>query len=97
MNFHKLLALSLLKKCTIVGSFFSANKKYLIKEILIVSAYAISCLKINRLIMTPIILSLIILPICLFLMDFLPNKLSQCHFNQSELTVNNIQNQDIQI
>jgi len=67
MDLDKLFALSWLKKYTIIGAFIQEDKKYLLKEIFIISLYAVICLKINRIIIWPISLIVCILPISFLL------------------------------
>jgi len=61
MNYDKLLFLAWLKKYTLIGSFFVKDKKFLLKESAFVSAYAVTCLNVNHLIIWPLGLSAVIL------------------------------------
>ena len=54
------MALSIVKKSTLVGSFFCNDKKYFLKEFLFVAAYGISCLNINHTILWPLSLSVVL-------------------------------------
>lgn len=66
---------SWLKKYTIVGGFFSNDKKYLLKEFFFISVYAVTCLSINRITLWPVGLSVIVLLGCFLLFDVFIRKM----------------------
>lgn len=69
VDYNKIIAVSYLKKYTLIGSCFQEDKKYLLKEFLFVSVYAVMSLNINHVIMWPVALSLALLPIVFLLWD----------------------------
>lgn len=77
MQHNRVLALSWVKKYSLVGAFFNEDKKYLLKEFVFVAAYAAACLHINHIILWPVALSLLFLPVTFLLYDLL---LKKAHF-----------------
>lgn len=62
-NFDRLFAISWLKKYTLVGTCFNENRKYLVKEFFIMSIYAVTCLKINKIILWPVAFAVFLIPL----------------------------------
>ena len=56
------MATSWLKKYSIVGTMMFSDRKYLAKELLIISVYGVACLKINRITLWPVALLTFLLP-----------------------------------
>lgn len=75
MDYNKLIAISFLKKYTLIGSFFSPDKKYLLKEMLMISTYTVACLGINHIIIWPLALVSVVVPSCFLLFDILLKKI----------------------
>jgi hypothetical protein len=69
VGFDRLFAVAWLKKYSLVGGCLNSNRKYLLKELLIVSVYAVTCLKINHIILWPVAFSLFLLPMLFVLLE----------------------------
>lgn len=94
VNFDRLFALSWFKKYSFVGTCLNENRKYLVKEFFIMSIYAVTCLKINRVILWPAAFSLFLLPFVFVVLELLVPVLDK-NFAQEEAkaknqTVNNM-------
>lgn len=63
INFSKVFAVSWLKKYTFLGAMFNHNRKFLITELFIISIYAVTCLKINKIIIWPVAFITFLLPL----------------------------------
>ena len=66
-----------LKKCTLVGGVVCDEKKYLLKEMLVLGAMGICCLGINQVIIWPVALSAAILLLSYVLLDVLVKKVTE--------------------
>lgn len=58
------------KKYTILCSFLSSEKKYLLKEYLIISSFGLACFKINHVIVWPVSFTLFMLPLSVLFLDW---------------------------
>lgn len=74
-NFDKIIAVSWLKKYTLVGACLFRDKKYLLKEFLFIAAYAVSCLGINRIVLWPLALSIAVMVSVFILFDVVLKKI----------------------
>ena len=63
IDYQRTLLISWFKKYSFVGAYFEADKKYLLKEFLFMSSYAVTSLSINRFIIWPIAFSSFLLPV----------------------------------
>lgn len=75
INYNKLIALSWLKKFTMIGALLNEDRKYLLKELLIISAYSVTCLKINRIILWPVAFTLFLVPVVFLLYEVVSKKM----------------------
>lgn len=75
INYNKLIALSWLKKFTLVGALLNEDKKYLLKELLFASAYSVTCLKINRILLWPVTFALFLVPVVFLLYEVVSKKM----------------------
>lgn len=71
MGFDRLFAMACFKKYSLVGGCLNPYRKYLLKELFIVSVYAVTCLKINHIILWPVAFSLFLLPMAFVLLEVL--------------------------
>lgn len=71
------MALSVLKKYTLVGGFFCRDKKYLLKEFLFIGAYGVACLSINHIIIWPVGFSVLLFFITFVLWDVVLKKVEE--------------------
>ena len=71
------MAISVLKKYTLVGGFFCRDKKYLLKEFLFIGAYGVACLSINHIIIWPASLSVFLFFITFVLWDVVLKKVEE--------------------
>lgn len=69
INFSKVFAVSWLKKYTLPGAMFNHNRKFLITELFIISIYAVTCLKINKIIIWPVAFITFLLPLLFACME----------------------------
>lgn len=74
---NKLLVVSWLKKYTVGGGIFCEDKKFMVKEIVIISVYGITCLNINKTIQWPAALSLVPLVVCFVFWEIILKKWEQ--------------------
>ena len=58
LNYVKVFAKAYALKNTLIGSMFNRDKKYLLKELFIISAIGICCFKINKYIIWPWVVGL---------------------------------------
>jgi hypothetical protein len=79
---YRMMATAWLKKYTLLGSSLIADKKYLLKELLIISVYAVACLHINKLTLWPVSLITFLLPATYLLYDVLSKHIEQENSNQ---------------
>lgn len=75
VNYNKLFALSWLKKFTLMGAVLNEDRKYLLKELLFISAYSVTCLKINRIIIWPVTFTLFLVPVVFLLYEVVSKKM----------------------
>ena len=75
INYNKLIALSWLKKFTMLGALLNEDRKYLLKEMLFISAYSVTCLKINRIIIWPVTFTLFLVPVVFLLYEVIGKKM----------------------
>lgn len=75
INYNKLIALSWLKKFTMLGAVLNEDRKYLLKELLFISAYSVSCLKINHIIIWPVAFTLFLVPVVFLLYEVVSKKM----------------------
>lgn len=87
-NVSRLIGISWIKKYTVVGGLLNKDKKYLLKEFLFVGAYAVTCLKINHVILWPVAFSLFLLPLHFFILDILLTKLRQPKISEANPPMN---------
>lgn len=76
MNVNRTVAVSWLKKYTLVGGWFNEDKKYLLKELMFLGAYAVTCLQINHIILWPVTFSLFLLPLLFLIFEILLKKVN---------------------
>ena len=69
-----MIATSVLKKYTLIGSCLCNDKKYLVKEFLFIGAYGVTCLNINHVILWPVGLSLALFAVTFVLWDVVLKK-----------------------
>lgn len=69
VGFDRLFAVTWFKKYSFVGGCLNLNRKYLLKELFILSIYAVTCLKINHIILWPAAFSLFLLPLVFVLLE----------------------------
>lgn len=69
-----MLGIAWFKKYTLASAYFSADKKYILKECFILSAYAVACFNINTVILWPVTFSLFLLPITIILFEVVIKK-----------------------
>jgi hypothetical protein len=84
VNHNKVVAVSWVKKYTVVGACFNEDKKYLLKEFIFVAAYAVTCLQINHIILWPVTFSLFLLPLLFISFDILLKKISFLKVSEAE-------------
>ena len=77
MHYGKMAAVSYLKKYTMIGGVFSQEKKYLLKEMLLLAAMGVCCLSINTIIIWPVALSVGLLVVLYLLLDVVVNKMTE--------------------
>lgn len=63
------MAKAWLKRYTLVCSFLEKDKKYLLKEYLILSTYAAACFNINHIVIWPVVFILFMLPLAIVLYE----------------------------
>ena len=89
LSMHKMLGVSLLKKLTVVGACFNPEKRYLLKEMLIVAAFGVCCLGANGVIIWPAAVAVGLLPVCMLIIDLAAPKLtSECEVKTEEVVEN---------
>jgi hypothetical protein len=76
VNVNRTVAVSWLKKYTLVGGWFNEDKKYLLKELMFLGAYAVTCLQINHIILWPVTFSLFLLPLLFLIFEILLKKVN---------------------
>ncbi len=67
--FDRLFAMAWFKKYSLVGGCLNINRKYLLKELFIMSIYAVTCLKINQIILWPVAFSPFLLPLVFIVLE----------------------------
>ena len=72
-----MLGTALLKKLTIVGGLLSNEKRYLLKEMLVVAVFSVCCLGINSVILWPAAVAVGMLPLSLVLIDLVAPKVEE--------------------
>lgn len=70
----RVVAVSWVRKYTLIGGCFNEDKKYLLKECVFLAAYAATCLQINRIILWPATFSLFLLPATFIAFDIVLKK-----------------------
>lgn len=88
MNVNKTVAVSWLKKYSLVGSCFNEDKKYLLKELIFMGAYAVTCLQINHIILWPVTFSLFILPTIFLTFEILLKKVNLLKVSEAQMNAN---------
>ena len=73
---------------------FSKNSKYLLKELWVVSVYAVACFGTNRIVLWPVALCLVALPVSLVLVEVLAHRFKEEEANGN---VENVIDEPIQI
>ena len=76
MDFNYLFAVSWLKKYTLIGGAFYNDQKFMVKEVLIIAVFGITCLHINKMILWPASLSLTVLVTSFILWEVVSKKWS---------------------
>lgn len=66
-----MIARAWFKKYTLLCCVFTPEKKYLLKEYLIIATFAVACFAINQVILWPVTFTLFMLPLSLFALDYL--------------------------
>ncbi len=67
-----------MKKYSLVGTLLNGDRKYLLKEFLIISAYSNACLGINRFVLWPICFGLLTLATYSLLVELALAKIEAC-------------------
>jgi hypothetical protein len=75
VSVNRAVAVSWLRKYWLIGALVGGDRKYLLKEILFVAAYAACCLQINHIVLWPASFALFLLPLHILLLDLLPHKI----------------------
>ena len=83
-------AVSYLKKYTVIGGVFSNEKKYLLKEMLLLAAMGVCCLSINTVIIWPVALSVGLLVTFYLLLDVVVNKMTEGRVEEAARKEGNI-------
>ena len=76
VNFDRVMAVSWLKKYTLIGGAFCEDQKFMVKEVVIIAVFGVACLHINKLTLWPAVLSLTVLLLCFVCWDVVSKKWS---------------------
>lgn len=93
VNFNRVMAVSWLKKYTLIGGAFCEDQKFMVKEVVIIAVFGVACLHINKLTLWPAALSLTILLLCFVCWDVISKKWSSRIKEVSEARPNIVNNQ----
>lgn len=101
VDYNRVFAMSWFKKYSLVGACFNQNRKYLLKEFFIISIYAVTCLKINKIILWPVAFALFLLPLIFALLEIavglVEKKIAEEEKKGKNQTVNNMHDHEIEI
>ena len=100
ISFGKVFAVSWLKKYTLVGAILNEHRKFLITELFIISIYAVTCLRINRIIIWPVAFIAFLLPLLFVCMEIAVAQvegLLREDKKKANQTINNMHENEIQI